>query len=451
MPGRWPEKGQGYLNKKGGLKVKIRNLLAIVAMISVLIFGIGTAYAVTGVADDVPGQDVVFPIICEGTLNGSGQAVFGSLNTIWAIADKGGSSDAECTIADSVCDPKLADPLDKSGIGVVSTDVFVQDMTSVTRLDSSACWSIHDVVSGDCQSLINQMSASNRRAMLTTIGGVSYFAGYVVYSQNATCGEQSFQNRFLSWVYLQDVVKGFSAGFNGISGEDGFGPELGEDFDIGVSAHTVFPRYFILNSDPETFNWWIFLLGRNQYSFGPQANLTRQLACFICDEHENCFSTNLDLPTELNIVDVGDVLPGALQGSFPEAGFAFCDIDEKGNLPGEANKTEIIGTMSFTDDNEGTENTDPEVYSLFGWAYQRAIPVSSPAKISVVHPIHRTYCARGSGGNDMPYGACLPDTTGQSYPAGTGDLPLRFSSCEPNNDFCSMTGPVPDFSQLPSD
>jgi hypothetical protein len=106
------------------LKVKKRSLLIIVAMLSICLFGIGTAYAVTGVADDVPGQDVVFPIICEGTVNASGQPVFGSLNTIWAIADKGSEGDPTCTVAESVCDPRIADPNDKSGIGVVLTDVF---------------------------------------------------------------------------------------------------------------------------------------------------------------------------------------------------------------------------------------------------------------------------------------------------------------------------------------
>ena len=45
---------QLILDKKGGLKVKIRNLLAVVAMLSVFIIGIGTAHAVLGVNDDVP-------------------------------------------------------------------------------------------------------------------------------------------------------------------------------------------------------------------------------------------------------------------------------------------------------------------------------------------------------------------------------------------------------------
>lgn|GEM_PF-1712517 len=431
--------------------MKIRNLLAVVAMFSLFLFGIGTAHAITGVADDVPGFDIVMPIICEATLDGAGaivrdgndDPVFGGMNTIWAIADAGGSCNEICTLAESVCTP--ADHT----IGVVSTNVFVYDKTSVVRLDTDECWSKKDVIANDCQTLIKQMANSDQEQMLQKIGGRDYFVGYVLYSQADAC-DDCFDNRFVSWVYLQDVVRGFSAGFNAVSGEWGFGPGLTEDFEVGITAHTVFPRYFILNNDAETFNWWIFLLGRNQASFGPQANLTRKLACFWCDEFENCTSKDLNIPNELNIINVANELP-ALAGNvgFPKRGFAFCDIVERGFLPGQATETVITGTMSFTSDNEGTECTDPETYSLLGWSYQRAIPVSSPQKISVIHPIHRTYCARGSGGDCPPWGACGSFDPNQSYPAGTDSLPPRFSECEGNNQFCSMTGPVPDWTLLP--
>ena len=441
--------------------MKIRNLLAVVAMLSVFLIGIGTASAVTGVNDAVPGQDIVFPIICEGSLDGSGNPVFGSLNTIWAIADRGGEVDgSSCTLADSVCTPH-----DKT-IGVVSADVLVNTSSSETVLDTSECWSKRDVISNNCQALITQMSGLARAKMVTTIGGKSYFAGYVIYSQAQVCGEQLedhqkdglaafLSDRFISWVYLQDVVKGFSAGMNGFSGEEGIDvTTLDEDFDIGVTAHSIFPRYFLLNDNAETFNWWIMLFGRNQYSFGPQAHLTRVLTGVVCDENENCLSEDIAVPIELNIINVADVLP-ALPGNtgITKAGFAILDIVESGFLPGESSQTTINGTMSFTDDNGGTIDTDAETYTFLGWAYQRALPVSSPAKISVLHEIHRTYCARGSGGNTQPYGPnCLgftPDN--QSYPRGTDDLPFRFSTCDSNNDFCDMTGPVPDFSTLPSD
>ncbi|MCX8029946.1 MAG: hypothetical protein N3A59_00005, partial [Thermodesulfovibrionales bacterium] len=56
----------------------MKKFLVVVAMLSVLLFGMGTSYAVLGVADDVPGTDVVIPFMCEKG---------GSFNTLWAVGN----------------------------------------------------------------------------------------------------------------------------------------------------------------------------------------------------------------------------------------------------------------------------------------------------------------------------------------------------------------------------
>ena len=60
--------------------MKIRSLLTILAMFSVLLLGAGTAHAVYGVADDVPAQDLIIPIICGKDANNG-------VNTAIAIAE----------------------------------------------------------------------------------------------------------------------------------------------------------------------------------------------------------------------------------------------------------------------------------------------------------------------------------------------------------------------------
>ena len=389
----------------------------IVAMLSIFLFGIGTAQAVTGVADDVPGAGVVIPMICEGHTTAGGP-VFGPLNTVWAIAERTALSGITCDVTDSVCAPQTPSA---SSIGVVRTNVFVNDRTSIVRLDSSACWSRNDVVSSDCQSLISQMSSANQAAMEVELGGVTYFAGYVEYIQAAACGPLD-ADRFIPWVYINDIVTGFASGMNGVSLEGGVGEQLqeictfGSCDTIGVTARTVMPRIFILNSNADSFNWWMFLLGRNQYAFGPQAHLTRELNCFICNEGENCLSTDIEIPYELNIINVADEAPGSPvfpAGVFPKAGFAYCDINESGFLPGEATSTSIEGTLNFD---------SPYTYSLWGWSYQRAVPTSVNARVAAIHPIHRLYCQS--------------DTNGY-----TAELPNRF-------DFgtvaeCNISGPTP--------
>lgn len=336
--------------RKEEIEVKIKGLLNVVALLCVFLIGAGKVHAVLGVADDVPGQDIVFPIICEGHHNPSGGGpIFGSLNTIWAIADHVPSAHELCP--DGVCSPH------DGGVGVVRATVTVFDRTSVHRFDTAECWSMNDLLSNDCQGLISSMSRRNQEAMEVTIGEITYFAGYVLYHQDAACSG-GLQNRFTAWIYLNDIAKGFATGFNGISLENGASPHLQETCNTGscnggvvVEAGILYPRYFLLNGDPDSINWWIFLVGSNLSGRG--------LSCFFCDEQEHCFSGGLDIPFELNIVDVAGIIPGGLftSPSFPKAGFASCSFGEGG--------------------------------SIFGWSYQRAVPVSSPVKISVIHPIHR--------------------------------------------------------------
>lgn len=329
----------------------IKRLLTLVALLGFLLIGIGKAHAVLGVADDVPGQDIVLPVICEGHHDPlGGSPIFGSLNTVWAIADHTPSADELCI--DGICSPH------DGGVGAVGAILTLFDRSSVHRFDSAECWSKNDVVSDDCQHLISSMSVQDQKTMEVTIGGITYFAGYVLYSQYAACAGR-LQNRFTAWVYLNDVVRGFAAGFNGISLENGAGPHLEETCNSGscsgsvvaVEASLLYPRYFILNSAPDSFNWWIFLVGSNLAGGG--------LSCFFCDEEEHCFSGGTSASFELNIINVADIIPGALfPGSkFPRAGFAICSVGGSG--------------------------------SVFGWSYQRAVPTSLPGKLSVVHPIHR--------------------------------------------------------------
>jgi len=462
--------------------VKKRSLLMIVAMLSVLLLGIGAAYAVTGVDDPVPGQDVIIPIICEGFQpndpggNPVGDPVFGSMNTIWAIAEV--SSDT-CVLDASVCVPKDMAGSYKLGVpGVARANVYVFDRLSERKLDLSECWSKHDVISNQCTDMITAMTASDRDAMEVTINNIPYFVGYVTYGQSTACnpkypgvcisgdpgcsgagapqpvnGPAFVKNRFASWVYLNDISKGFVTGFDGVSVENGIGPNgLTETCtdgsctgnDIGVTARTIFPRYYILNSDPDTYTWWILLLGRNEYHEEylqgnvPENSISRWLNCYFCDENENCQSNDIRIPYELNILNVKNYIPGSvwptgwpISDPAGKRGFAYCDINESGSFSGQLVTTTIAGTLSYDGiDLATTPNTWAETYSLFAWAYERAFPTGGTLeKLAVVHPIHRLYCAADSA---LPVSPVI----GNGY-----ELPSRFNNAGGNTvAACSMTG-----------
>jgi len=457
--------------------VKKRSLLMIVAMLSALLLGMGTAYAVTAVDDAVPGQDVIIPIICEGFQpddqggNPVGDPVFLSLNTIWAIAETSGDS---CVLDASVCVPKDMNGIPKDNVpGVAVADVVVYDRLSIPRLDVGECWSKHDVISNQCTDMITAMTAIDRDHMEITINNVPYFVGYVIYNQTSGCnraypgtcasgdigcvtgqprppaGSAFVKNRFVPWIYLNDVVKGFASGFNGVSAENGTSAGLTEHctdgscqgLDIGVTAATVFPRYYILNGDPDTYTMWIILLGRNEYKQEylngniAENNLQRVLSCYFCDENEVCKSNGVPIPYELNVLNVAGYIPGSVwPTSWPitdpsgKRGFAYCDVYEHGSftspgLPGFTTGTSftINGTVSF----DGIDSDAyADSYSLFAWSYQRAFPVAPlNTKLAVVHPIHRLYCSS-------------PATTAS---AGVAPLPARFSDGTVAS--CSITQP----------
>lgn len=360
--------------------MKIRSLLTIVAMLSILLFGIGTAYAVYGVPDDVPGQDLVWPSICVKTPGATN-----TLNTNWAIAElTGGTPDQNGCVAELSC--------------------ALKSVTSVTVLDFSYCFTPFDVVTDNCAALTAGLTTTQKTALTQTYNGIAYLSGYIQCTQitGAPVSNPTHQivDRFMNNVYIVDTPLGFASGFNGPSLEDGtgaFGAStfLGENGDtVWITAEDVFLRYFINNADPNTWDWWILLLGRNQYNT-INITSTRILDGFICDEAEHCLSVSVPIPVELNVINVADFLPGSpLNTAFPRAGFGRFKVKESGVLSaiGAAGSFTITGTAN------NPAVTGKTYYSMWGWSYQRAVAASLIGDFDVIHPMFRTYCIGGNTG-----------------------------------------------------
>ena len=362
-----------------------RNLFAVVAMLSVFLLSAGTALAVFSVNDIVPGQDVVIPIVCEGHANlPTGDATFGTLDTLFAIGEKNGGDH----FPDS--------------LNVVCADVFVYDSRSKERFDTEYCWTAYDVVTDSCSGLLDRMSPIAQSFMEVTKNGKKFFAGYVVVKQTDAT---KVGNRFLPWVYLTDLPKGFASGMNGIASEQGVSiNDLSEvNGDAPITAESIYPRMFIMNDKPETWNWWILLLGRNTYTQLSLPSFNRILDCQICNEDEICESETISIPDELNIINVrehltGSVIPACFGApACPIAGFGRCTIRESG-------ETILLGQVAIT----GTANFLPidlgapsPYYSLYGYSYQRAAESTATLSWDVIQEIPRVYC---SGVNPGPSG-----------------------------------------------
>jgi len=357
--------------------VKKNSLLVVIAILSVFLVGIGTSYAIYGVPDDVPGQDLVWPIMCAKNVGAPN-----SLNTNWAIADViGGTPDNNGNVATMAC--------------------VVKDIKSVPVFDFGYVWTPLDVVVDNCEALVATMTSNSQTALVQKINGVDYYEGYIQCTQTTgQLDDNEIANRFMNNIYLVDPPLGFASGFNGPSLEDGaaaFGAStfLGENSDtVQVTAGRIFARYYLNNAAANSWDWWILLMGRNQYNT-INVSSTRVLNGQVCDEAEHCQSVIIPIPNELNIISVADVLPGApLITTFPRAGFAEFTINESGtrNLIGGTGSFSLVGTA-----NNPTLASIP-YYSMYGWSYERAQAGSVLANFDVVHPIFRTYCSGGPSG-----------------------------------------------------
>lgn len=297
----------------------------------------GTAYGIGGVDDNVPAQELIFPFICEGTTGAApgDPAVFGTLNTLWSYAETQGQD--------------------------TMVYIYARDRRGVLVLDYTDHLTPRDVSSSDCQALVNMMSFYSQGELVITIGGKSYFAGYLTVSKHSPDDEV---DNLIGWVTLYDADlsndnRGYTAAnFKPYQAEGRADPTtFAERMGHGpMYADEYYLRYNILNDNEKTYNWWIVLRGE---SFcpdnAPWCTSQTALVCIICNEGETCISVDLPVPHRLNIINVRDYIPGALfpVSTYPKAGFAYCALREGGIDYGEVE--------SFTN----------EDFTAFMWSYQR--------------------------------------------------------------------------------
>ena len=337
----------------------MKKTLMFVAVLAVMLLSLGTANALIvetntstsnpiiqtnnsmrliGVENDSPGSDVVIPFIC-------GKDSSNGLNTLVALGE----------------------------VRNVATDLhfYVYTTRSEFVYDSLISLTARDIYAMDCKTLIEGMSTTQKAKLEKTYGGKVYYAGYIIYDNQAAIG----RNNIVSWVYLVDLLKGFAAGFNGLNIENNIASittgintspnNLCETTMTGtvqcITASFMYPRYYIMNDNPDSFNWWIILSGLSMND--------RKLNGVICDEEERCISLAIDIPYELNVVNVNDHVPPVLFRSYPKVGMGIFEVTST-----------------------SADATAKGVTTL-GWAYQRAADTVGGAGLSwsVVHPITKRY------------------------------------------------------------
>ena len=360
-------------------------------MLGILLIGVGSAYAVYGVADDVPGRDVAFPIICIKTPTATNQT-----DTGWAIADAKNPT-------------AVFDIVHNYSIHVHLT--VHEPKNSAVVKDDDFYLTPNDVLTGLCSAVVATIDPTNKAKLEQTIndgtGSSTYYVGYAVFEQQSPT--QTMVDTLVSWVYLTDLANGYASGFNGVDFEGGVIPTGGELEENGkgsplvaIAANHIYPRYVIQNNLDQTRDWWILLFGRADLAtkFGTQnLQISRSLNCDFWDEQETHGSNHIPIPNELDIINVADYLTVPFT-SFPHNGFASCVIGESGTrvVGGTPSAYSSTGTM----DSAGIIGTvlpnSTGFYSFFGWSHQKVQASSVLASWDVINPIHRTYCSGVPGG-----------------------------------------------------
>jgi hypothetical protein len=255
------------------------------AVLSVMLYG-GSAYST-----EKPSATVVFPFICEvptGTLPLNPQ----HLDMVYAIAD-------------------VSIPVQPFGMNIL---ILVRSYKGDLVLNDSVHLSVRDVAKNTCLGEINKISASNRSKMTQDIDGKQFYVGYIEYAVPEPASGQAIigwgEMQTLRTLYLGAGTKlevkewlYTDAGFNGIS--DFYeNPNGAVDHGDFISSNIgLLPRYILANLDPDTHNWWIIMTPSNAQG-PPDGSCERQLYGPICDENENCLGNVIDIPYQVNIINV---------------------------------------------------------------------------------------------------------------------------------------------------
>jgi hypothetical protein len=345
--GTWPLAKQIKKSRKikNLRRKKMKKLIAVAAILSVMFLGAGTAQALMGVPDQVPGRDILVPFFIVSM---PGMGTDNALVTVTEVMGQ----DFDIAPGDA-------------GYGT-SVHLIVYDRDSVQRYDEWITLTPFDVYVTDALTIINAMNVDDRAACEYDMDGDGTNDCYVGYmhfdnlEESPLVGDQI--NNLISHVYQIAATLGIVAGVNGVSLEDalggdgdpagrlvGYGPDWGEV--EALSANALHAANLLLDGgSPEDAGWFRLLLrvylhnensvnqliiwtdhAGDEVIFPGDAGsaddmpLPGLLHVNFFDEEENAVSANITLDHELNFINVAKIYPGGLQGADP-LGAGWVDV-----------------------------------------------------------------------------------------------------------------------------
>jgi hypothetical protein len=293
----------------------MKKLFIAFAVLAALALGVVPAQALVGMPDDVPGCDVLQPFFIASMPG------FGNTNTLMVFTDVGGWWPAKTA-------------------PVFHYDVMTKK--SVTVYNDVLVGTNYDIVPTDALTILGLMSPTARAQLQVDLDGDGindHWAGYIYFSNVV------YANNVISQTLLVNLPAGMASSANIPAKEidpgvppimisNAWGVELfsanalasAESLQIGGGAlgangFALYPRYYIDDVTGKTF----LIIWKSVNGIPLPAT---DIHIMFCNEKEDCVSSNIPLPYELNIIDVEQYLPATLHTGYPKEGWIMIGVPD---------------------------------------------------------------------------------------------------------------------------
>jgi len=351
----------------------MKKLFIAVAFVAALIFSVAPSYALNSMPDDVPGRQPLTPffLVAKAGLNTGGVG----LDTLMVIQEIGGGATQYKT---------------KGYLHMI-----VRNYKSVEIVNVTFPYTPNEVKAFGVKDILRTyLSASELASIEVTLGGTVYYTGYIDWENTLE------SNNLVAFMYLIDLPNGWAAantapvyevattqlgyhsqqtwqylksGATLFSYLEPFSPAglaITQNRERGISAPAgttnvassfrLMPRYFLKDANAQT---WIPIWSSNNKVLSGTTINSYSFTVYLYDNAENVISKTINIPYELNWLDIRTLL--ATSGQWSAVTGGWLDIPFPAGDPGRGNT------------------------QWLAYSYQTASSASAGASWSVLTAVHR--------------------------------------------------------------
>ena len=301
------------------------------SVLAALIFSVVPSQAIIGIPDDAPGCDAAMFFIADASLTTG-------INTFHILMDVGYTNGAGAKLPGWTARVAGADQN--------QFHYTVYTTRSATVYNDNLTGSPYDIISMDAFAVLGLLAPDALADLAVTIGGTSYYAGYIYYDNLGEAATGLTQNSTVAQIVMSDLPNGMAAGTNWPVMENALtstqgalipaafqGALAGMVLDDATSEMVnmelfspnglynaqrlqannaaiavanadnfwMYPRYYIRNASDSDATWLLFWSGKN--------DIPGLLHINFYDDAENVVSANITIDDEFEIINVEPLLP----------------------------------------------------------------------------------------------------------------------------------------------